>query len=357
MDDVCIAFSDQLPRGAAAREHGDRCHMRHREGDLRSRLHLTATVGVLLLSACTGDPAVEPSLTPTPSAAAAPTGVVASPSPSEMVTTSVEADIEAAYQRYLDSTVDAMESGDPAMIEGARGQALTAAQARVAAITSQERIAKGALRPAIQSLDIEDDAAELRDCYAADLTEHDRGTDEQLADRGGTRFAATVQLELDDDGWAVVEFHQGEFCVPEEFADEIEDRYLAFWNAVSTAGSPPDPDHPDLADTAADEQLDGLREQLTGFRDAGQEIRDETVSHPEAVQMSDGDSVAVVRDCRELDPEGGIYDTETGELVHGGAEPGQRDLWETRLELIDDTWKVVDADLIEEDSGCEPADS
>lgn len=356
MDDACIAFSDRSLRGAAAREHGGRCHMRHREGHLRNRLHLTATVGVLLLSACTGGPTADPSPTPTPSAATSPTEV-ASPSPSEVVSTSAEADVEAAYQRYLDSTVAAMESGDPAMIEGARGQALTAAQARVAALTSQERIAKGVFRPAIQSLGIEDDVAQLGDCYAADLTEHDRDTDEQLADRGGTRFAATVALELDDDGWTVVEFHQGEFCVPEELANEVEARYLAFWSAVGAAGSPPDPDHPDLADTAAGEQLDGLREQLSGFRDAGHEIRDETVSHAEAVQISDDDSVALVRDCRDLDPEGGIYDSETGELVHGGAEPGQRDLWETRLELIDGTWKVVDADLIEEDSGCEPADS
>ncbi len=138
---------------------------------------------------------------------------------------------------------------------------------------------------------------------------------------------------------------------------EIEDRYLAFWEAVNAASRPPDPDHPDLAATAGGDQLEGLREQIAGFRDDGYEVRDETVSHPVATQISDDDTVAMVRDCRDLDPEGGIYDADTGERVHGGADPGQRDLWETRLEQIGGVWKVVDADLIEGDSACEPAAS
>ena len=350
MDDVVVAFSDQPRSGwAAARDYGDRCRMHHRAGTHRNRLHLAAVAGLVFLSACTGGNAVEPT-TPTPG-----TDVDSSVSPSEGVTASVESEVEAAYQRYLDSTIAAMESGEPAMIEGARGQALAAAQARVASLASQERIAKGAYRPALQSLDIDADVAELRDCYAADITEHDRDTDEQLADRGGTRFAASVRLEREDDGWTVVEFNQGEFCVPEDIAAAVEDRHLAFWAAVNAAGRPPDPDHPDLADTAAGEQLAGLQDRLAQFLDEGYEVRDESVSHPQAVQISEGDTVAMVRDCRDLDPEGGVYDAETGELVQGGAHPGQRDLWETRLELIDGVWKVVDADQIEEDSECEPA--
>lgn len=330
--------------------------MRHRKGSDRHRLILAVTVGLLLLSACTGDNAAEPSPTPSPSTPTSPSPIVASPSPTEVDSPSLDEEVEAAYQRYLDSMVAAMEAGEPGLIEGARDQALAAAQARVTSLTSQGRIARGELRPAIQSWDVAGDSAELRDCYAVDLTEHDRETDEQLADRGGTRFAATVRLELDDTDWTVIEFNRGEFCVPESLAAQVEARYLAFWAAVSDAGRPPEPDHLALAEVAAGEQLDGLRDQLTAFREAGQEVRDETVSHPVATQITDGDSVVWVRDCRELDPAGGIYDTETGELAHGGAEPGQHDLWETRLELIDGAWKVVDADLIEEDSGCEPAD-
>lgn len=250
-----------------------------------------------------------------------------------------------------------METGDPTRIESATGQALAAAQARVASLTSQDRVAKGVFRPAIQSLDLDGDTAELRDCYASDITEHHRETEEQLADRNGTRFSASVVLERSDESWVVAEFKQGEFCVPDDLAVEVEDRYLAFWAAVGAAGRPPNPDHPDLANTAAGEQLRGLRERIAGFRDDGYEVRDGTVSHPVATQISEDDTVAMVRDCRDLDPDGGIYDTETGELVHGGAEPGQRDLWETRLELIGGDWKVVDAGLIEGDSACEPAAS
>lgn len=361
MDDVVLASSDQqrLSGGTAAQEYGNRCQMHHREGTRRNRLQLAAAAGFLLLSACTGGNAAEPSSTGDSSPPAA--APEESPSPSESPTLSESArpafDVEAAYQHYLDTTVSAMETGDHTRIEGATGQAFAAAQARVAALTSQGRVAKGAFRLALQSLQIDGDTAELRDCYAADITEHDQGTDEQLADRNGTRFAASVVLERSDEGWVVAEFNQGEFCVPDDLAAEIEDRYLAFWAAVSTAGRPPNHNHPGLADTAAGEQLEGLREQISGFRDDGYEVRDDTVSHPVATQISENDTVAVVRDCRDLDPTGGIYETETGELVHGGAEPGQRDLWETRLEVIDGAWKVVDADLVEGDSECEPAAS
>ena len=74
-------------------------------------------------------------------------------------------------------------------------------------------------------------------------------------------------------------------------------------------------------------------------------------------RVSHDDTVAYVRDCRELDPQGGIYDAETGEMVQGGAEPGERSLWEARLEVADGAWKVVDADLKEEGSRCDPASS
>lgn len=328
--------------------------MHHREATRRNRLHLAATAGLLLLSACTGGNAAEPTPTdatstpPSPSASPSPTVTAEAPDPSE---------VEVAYQHYLDTTVAAMEAGDASLIDGATGQALAAARARVAALASQDRIAKGAFVPAIQSLDVEGDTAQLTDCYANDTTEHDRDTDEQLGDRNGTRFAAEVVLEHQDNTWVVTEFNQGEFCVPADLAAEIEDRYLDFWAALNAAGRPPNPDHPDLAATASGDQLDGLREQIAGFRNDGYEVRDATVSHPVATQISRGDTVAMVSDCRDLDPEGGIYDSDTGEMIRGGAELGQRDRWETRLELIDGDWKVVDADLIEGDSACEPAAS
>src|SRR5690606_22764837 len=109
--------------------------------------------------------------------------------------------------------------------------------------------------------------------------------------------AADVALEHSEQGWVVTEFNQGEFCVPGDIAQEIEDRYLAFWAAANAAGRPPNPDHPGLAATAAGEQLDGLRERISGFRDDGYEVRDDTASHPVATQISENDTVAIVRDC------------------------------------------------------------
>lgn len=287
-----------------------------------------------------------PAPTPTVTAAAS------SPEQSE----DPQAAVVAAYERYLDAATTATASADPnhpELLDTARGQALAAVQARVATLSSQDRTARGRFLPAIEAVEIDGETAEIRDCYRADITEHSADTGEEVADRAGARFAAWVELEqLSDGRWVVVAFHEGDPCVPSELAAVIEDRYREFWDALATAGSPPDPDHPALADVAAGEQLDGLREQLRRFRDAGHEVRNESVSHPTTLEVSDHDTVARLRDCRELDPEGGVYESSSGELVDGGARPGQRALWEARLELIGGSWKVVDADLVEEDSAC-----
>ncbi len=69
MDDVVLVFPCQSPSGrAVARKYRDRCQMHHREGTRRNRLHLVATAGLLLLSACTGGNAAEPPPTATSSA-------------------------------------------------------------------------------------------------------------------------------------------------------------------------------------------------------------------------------------------------------------------------------------------------
>ncbi len=139
---------------------------------------------------------------------------------------------------------------------------------------------------------------------------------------------------------------------PNSRAGPVEARYVAFWDAVADAGNPPNPDHPRLTQVAGGEQLDGLRARLRDFKDKGYEVRDASISHPTVTQVSHRDTVARVRDCRELDPDGGVYDASTGELVDGGARQGQHALWAVRLEKIDGAWKVVDADLAEEDSAC-----
>lgn len=316
----------------------------------------TVALVALLLSACSpggmdGSAASAPSESPTAAGRTAAHGATPGTTPEPSST------VLATYERYLDATVAAMESGDPQsdeLTQTSQDQALTAAQARVANLVAQDRTARGRFLPTVQSLEIEGAIAEIRDCYRADITEHDVDSGEQVADRAGARFAASAELEqLADGRWTVVAFREGDPCVPSELAREIEDRYREFWDALAIAGSPPDPEHPGLADVAAGEQLNGLREQLRRFRDADHEVRDESASHPTTLRVSDHDTVANVRDCRELDPEGGVYESSTGELVDGGARPGQRALWEARLELINGSWKVVDADLVEEDSACD----
>ena len=146
-----------------------------------------------------------------------------------------------------------------------------------------------------------------------------------------------------------------EFVEPSEAEDDPVAAYLAFWDAVEAAGNPPDPDHPDLEATAADPQLSQLRNVLSDYRQQGHLRRGDNEHHPELRQLLDDERAAIVDDCSELDPEGGLYDAETGERIEGGGEPGDRELLEARLELIDGTWKVANVNVVEEDSTCEPS--
>lgn len=337
--------------------------MTRRRGGSGAGSHLVrlALVGALGLSACTSSSA-EPT-TPTESASAPSSSPsVSTPSPTATpapTTPDTEALAVTAYEDYLAAVALAVQQDDdPVVLEDvAAGQALAAAQARVVGLASQNRRARGNLVADVQDVRVDDGSATISDCYRNELVEYDLDTDEPLADHAGTRFAATVKLDRSDGDWIVTEFVEGDFCVPDDIAGAVAARYLEFWSAVADAGRPPNPDHTRLAETAGGEQLAGLRERLARFRADGLEVRGEHTSHPVVTRVTGGDTVAYVRDCRELDPEGGIYDAETGELVQGGAEPGERSLWEARLELIDGSWKVVDADLKEEASRCDPASS
>lgn len=336
--------------------------MTRRRGGSGAGSHLVslALVGALGLSACTSSSA-DPTTPPgSPSADSSP-----SPSETNGTTSSPSAAPEAeeaavtAYEDYLTAVALAVQQDDePVSLEDvATGQALAAAQARVVGLASQNRRAHGQLVADVQEIEVDDGSARIADCYRNELVEYDLDTDEHVADHAGTRFAATVKLDRSDSGWIVTEFVEGDFCVPDDIAGAVAARYLEFWAAVADAGHSPNPDHPALAETAAGEQLAGLRDRLAQFRDDGLEVRGDHTSHPVVTRVSDGDTVAYVRDCRELDPQGGIYDAETGEMVQGGAEPGERSLWEARLELVDGAWKVVDADLKEEGSRCDPTSS
>jgi hypothetical protein len=132
-------------------------------------------------------------------------------------------------------------------------------------------------------------------------------------------------------------------------------RYLAFWGAVAEAADPPDPGHPALDETAADPQLEQLQGVLARDLEQGRFRRVVGTHNPEVRELLDGGAAAVVDDCVELDPEDGTYDAETGERISEPTEPGYRELLEARLELIEGEWKVVNVNVVEEDSECEPA--
>ena len=266
--------------------------------------------------------------------------------------------VAASYARFLTALTAAMEAGKPDLTdltESATGEGLLNAQAMVVSLLDEDRFARGSVVPSIETIDVSQDSATVEDCYRLDLVEYDAETSEQVADRGGARFQASAALELNADGnWIVTEFVEGDVCAPTEIATTVADRYLAFWDAVWAAADPPDPDHPGLADTAAGDHLTGLQAQLTELRDNGHVRRGRGTEHPVVVYVTDRDTHALVRDCVEENPESGLYDAASGELVDGGTDEGQRTLLETRLELLDGNWRVVNVRVEEEDSSCEP---
>jgi hypothetical protein len=86
---------------------------------------------------------------------------------------------------------------------------------------------------------------------------------------------------------------------------------------VWDAADPPDPDHPGLAATAAGDHLSGLQAQLTRLREAGNVRRGRGTEHPVVAFITAADTQALVSDCVEENPETGVYDATTGELVEG----------------------------------------
>ena len=334
--------------------------MRCRRVSLTSfRLATAILTGSLALAACspTGDAtsvADPPEENPPVEDDNGPVDPVDEPEPAEP--TEEEA-VTASYEAFLQALTAAMEEADPdlpLLAEHADGAGLVSAQAMVVSLTTADRIARGEFVPSIESIEIDGDTAELQDCYRADILAYDADTDEQVADRGGSRFEGAAELQRADDGWVVTDFAQGDVCAPAVIAGVVEDRYLAFWDAVWSAADPPDPDHPGLVDTAAGEHLAGVQAQLTSLREEGRVRRGRGSENPVVSYVTAHDTEAVVLDCVEENPDGGLYDAATGERVEGGTAEGQRTLLETRLEVIDDLWKVVNVSVLEEDSSCVP---
>ncbi len=325
-----------------------------------SRLATAIVAGSLALAACTstGDAnTVEDQPEASPPATDEDNSGSAVDEPDDTVEPTDEQAVATSYDAFLGALAAAMAAGDPDLTDLTQHAAragLVSAQAMVVSLTEAGRVARGEFVPSFESIEVTGDSATVADCYRADVVEYDAGTDEQVADRGGARFAATARLERDGETWLVTEFAQGDVCAPAEIAAEVRDRYLAFWDAVWSAADPPDPDHPGLAETAAGTHLDGLQAQLTQLRDSGHVRRGRGTENPVVTYVTDRDTAALVSDCVQENPDGGVYDAQSGERVEGGTAPGQRTLLETRLELIEDAWRVVNVRVVEEDSSCVP---
>lgn len=318
--------------------------------------------GGLALAACSSTGEAGPTSEPTEAAPPASDGNAPAeptdePEPAEP--TDAEA-VTLVYQAFLDGLTAAMEAGDPELTdltEHAEDAGLVSAQAMVVSLTEAGRVARGEFVPSFESVEVTDDEATVDDCYRADLVEYDVATGEQVADRGGARFAATARLERDDGEWLVTEFVEGDVCAPKELAAAIENRYLAFWDAAWDASDPADPDHRGLLETATGDYLTALQEQLNQLNEAGHVRRGRGIENPVAVYVTQHDQEAVVRDCVEENPEGGVYDAVSGVLIDGGEPPGQRTLLEARLQFVDEAWKVANVRVLEEDSTCVPEGS
>jgi hypothetical protein len=328
-----------------------------------SRLATAIVAGSLALAACTstGDAnTVEDPPEASPPATDEDDSGQAVDEPGDPVEPTDDEAVAAAYESFLDGLTAAMEAGDPDLTdltEHADGAGLVSAQAMVVSLTEAGRVARGEFVPSFESIEVTGESASVDDCYRAEIVEYDAATDEQVADRSGARFAATVQLERGDDGWVVTEFVEGDVCAPATLAADVEDRYLAFWDAAWDASDPADPDHRGLLQTAAGDYLDALRAQLAQLQEAGHVRRGRGIENPTTVYVTGHDQEALVRDCVEENPDGGVYDAATGELVDAGESPGDRTLLEARLEVIEDAWRVVNVRVVEEDSACVPGGS
>ena len=339
--------------------------MRCRRTSLRSfRLVAATLAGGLVLAACSSgsdpSPPDETAASPTPETAEPDATDPEEPPPSEPTDEGLAA---AAYTSFLEALATAMEVGDvdlPELAATASGPGLVNAQLLVVSLTEAGRIARGAYVPSIESIEVDGDTATIEDCYRVEMVQFDRDSDEQVADRGGARFQASAELERSPDGgWIVTVFSEGEPCAPASVATAVTDRYLAFWDAVWDAADPPNPEHPGLIDTAAGDYLAVLQAQLTQLRDDGHVRRGRGIENPEVVFVTANDTQAFVRDCVEENPDGGVYDATSGELLDDdpAPTPGQRTLLESRLELLDGDWRVTSVNVKEEDRGCEPGGS
>jgi hypothetical protein len=131
---------------------------------------------------------------------------------------------------------------------------------------------------------------------------------------------------------------------PRPVSGDIEQSYLAYWDAWLKASRASNPDEPSLLEHAASPQLDILRVNLSVARQRHQ-VAKGTVGH-RLKGMEPGSGAWRVEDCIDLD-NWLLYDATTGRQLHQLADkPSQLAVFTLRQR--DGTWRVTDSRVVGE---------
>lgn len=332
----------------------------------------------LALAACSSEPASTVAAPVTTSSA--PTAVVQasqapqsrSPAPSPPSTPQQQA--LAAYERYVEGSVDALAAGavpGPSVI-GARGQALRHLRDRVRANADDGVLATGDLTPSVTEGDVQLDGgtATVTDCVLNGLEHVDADQPGRVVvEATGWRQPVVATIAQRDGVWTVtrvkVPLRDGSgrvppppddppylrgpaqgpappSCVPPDLAEAAVGAYGAFQAVYDEAlgfgqRGAADPNHPELDQVAVHPQLSEARSFLSSLADENRAFRGQTDTHdPWAIGALDNDRLVIVYDCvtvgrgggadasstapDSVDPDAGTYRLDAAEVVvdHAG---------------------------------------
>lgn len=178
------------------------------------------------------------------------------------------------------------------------------------------------------------------------------GSPESAAESGTTTSVETTTTTTTVDTTTTTSSAPGTSTTVDDAAnseEEIIDRYAGFWLARLEANSgTPDPSDPALAEFATDEQLDRVIAETQRNLDEGLAFK--AADDPADIQSItvvsiDGDT-AVVQECFVDDTV--VVRRDTGEIVNDSIHT--QNIRGT-LRLIDGTWKVSRAELLQESEG------
>ena len=129
--------------------------------------------------------------------------------------------------------------------------------------------------------------------------------------------------------------------------DSIVAGYRAFWAAYLRAADPMNPQHPDLAATAVNPELDQVRGAFLS-RLAGHEVIRGTIDPHAHIEGTPTATTATLLDCATDDAH--IFDSTTGQMKDPPATVTH--LQRVQMELVDGVWKVQRISQLSD--GCTP---